>query len=87
MKEIYKLLITASAQKELRKLSKIEAERIIPAIKMLASNPRPHGCKKLVATKNSYRIRIGNYRVLYHIDDFIRVVEVSGIRHRSEAYE
>ena len=87
MSDIYELIITGSAQKEIRKLPKDEVRRILPAIQSLSQNPRPSGCKKLVATKNSYRIRIGNYRVLYIIDDVIRIVEVSGVKHRREAYE
>ncbi|WP_149241445.1 type II toxin-antitoxin system RelE family toxin [Dyadobacter sp. 32] len=87
MKEIYRLFILNSAQKEIRKLPKTEAERIIRIIKLLPSDPRPTGCKKLVSTKSSYRIRIGNYRVLYLVDDIIRIVEVSAVKHRREAYE
>lgn len=87
MKDVYKITISNSAQKEIRKLSQIEAERIIRNIKLLSDEPRPSGCKKLVATKNSYRIRLGNYRVLYSIDDVIRIVEISAVKHRREAYE
>jgi mRNA interferase RelE/StbE len=87
MREIYRLIILNSAQKEIRKLPQAEAERIIRMIKLLPNEPRPSGCKKSVATKNSYRIRIGNYRVLYLIDDVISIVEVSGVKHRREAYE
>lgn len=87
MKEIYRLFILNSAQKEIRKLPKTEAERIIRIIKLLPSDPCPTGCKKLVSTKNSYRIRIGNYRVLYLVDDIIRIVEISAFKHRREAYE
>jgi len=87
MSDIYKLTITGSAQKEIRKLPKVEVQRILPALQSLSQNPRPSGCKKLVGTKDSYRIRIGNYHVLYIIDDEIRIVEVSGVMHRREAYE
>ena len=74
MNEIYELVITSSAQKEIQKLPKTEIQRIVPAIDLLSQNPRPSGCRKLVATKNSYRIRIG-------------IIEVSGVKHRREAYE
>ncbi|MDQ6481741.1 type II toxin-antitoxin system RelE/ParE family toxin [Dyadobacter sp. LHD-138] len=87
MHKVYKLLITNSAQKEIRTLQKTEVQKIIPAIQSLSENPRPSGCKKLVSVKNIYRIRIGNYRVLYSIDDLIRIVEISGVEHRREAYE
>lgn len=87
MNEFYELIITSSAQKDIRKLPKTELPKIVPAINFLSENPRPSGCKKLVATKNTYRIRIGNYLVLYLIDDAIRIIEVSAVKHRREAYE
>ena len=87
MHKIYEVIITSSAQKEIRKLQKIEVQRIIPVIQLLSNDPRPSGCKKLTSTQNIYRIRIGNFRVLYSIDDVIRIVEVSGVRHRRDAYE
>ena len=85
MPKIYEVIITSSAQKEIRKLQKIEVQRIISTIQLLSNEPRPSGCKKLTSTQNIYRI--GNYRVLYSIDDVIRIVEVSGVRHRRDAYE
>ncbi|WP_254412920.1 type II toxin-antitoxin system RelE family toxin [Dyadobacter diqingensis] len=87
MHKVYQLIITNSAQKEIRNLQKTEVQKIIPAIQSLSENPRPPGCKKLVSVNNIYRIRIGNYRVLYSIDDLIRIVEISGVKHRREAYE
>ncbi|WP_374757535.1 type II toxin-antitoxin system RelE family toxin [Dyadobacter arcticus] len=57
------------------------------AIASLSAVPRPSGCKKLVAAKSTYRVRIGNYRVLYLIEDSIRIIEISGVKHRREAYE
>lgn len=87
MPKIYDVTISSSAQREIRKLQKIEVQRIIPAIQLLANDPRPPGCKKLTSTQNIYRIRIGNFRVLYSVDDVVRIVEVSGVRHRRDAYE
>ena len=87
MSKQYTIKITSSAQKEIKKLPPKEIARILPAIQNLAEEPRPSGCKKLVGSKNYYRIRIGDYRVLYMIEDTIRIVEVSGVRHRREAYE
>ncbi|WP_439584395.1 type II toxin-antitoxin system RelE family toxin [Dyadobacter bucti] len=68
-------------------MQKDEIGKILLAIKSLAQNPGPFGFKKLVGIKNSYRIRIGNYRVIYTIEDVVRIVEVSGVRHRREAYD
>jgi mRNA interferase RelE/StbE len=52
----------------------------------LADNPRPPGCRKLVGSKNDWRIRVGDCRVLYEIADAIRVVRVNRVRHRRDAY-
>ncbi|WP_409012464.1 type II toxin-antitoxin system RelE family toxin [Dyadobacter sp. 50-39] len=64
-----------------------KSKKIVPAIRSLANEPRPPGCKKLVDTNNSYRVRVGNYRILYCIEDRVRIVEVSAVKHRREAYE
>jgi mRNA interferase RelE/StbE len=87
MSEQYTIRILSSAQREIKKLPPKEIARIVPAIQKLAENPRPSGCKKLMGNNNHYRIRIGDYRVLYVIEDIIRIVEVAGVRHRREAYE
>ncbi|WAC11202.1 type II toxin-antitoxin system RelE family toxin [Dyadobacter pollutisoli] len=87
MNDVYQVVVTTSAQKEIRSLQKSDLKRVITAIGSLAIDPRSSGCKKLVASKNTYRIRIGNYRVLYFIEDSIRIVEISGVKHRREAYE
>lgn len=56
------------------------------AIRALAINPRPPGCRKLVGSKSDWRIRVGDYRVIYEIADAIRVVRVNRVRHRREVY-
>jgi mRNA interferase RelE/StbE len=53
----------------------------------LADNPRPPGCKKLKGGDKEWRIRVGDYRVVYTIDDAKLLVEVTRIRHRSDVYE
>jgi mRNA interferase RelE/StbE len=60
--------------------------RIIPQIRTLAENPRPSGCRKLTGLKNDWRIRIGEYRVLYEIDERAKAVRIMRVRHRREAY-
>ncbi|GGC03594.1 type II toxin-antitoxin system RelE family toxin [Dyadobacter sediminis] len=87
MNDRYEIIISASAQKEIRKLQKPEIKKIVKSIGFLSSNPRPAGCKKLIGTKNTYRIRVGDYRVLYLIEDKLRIVEIAGIKHHREAYE
>ena len=59
---------------------------MIVAIQALAQNPRPPGCRKLTGSKNDWRIRVGDYRVVYEIADEIRVVRVNRVRHRREVY-
>ena len=60
--------------------------RIIRVLEALADNPRPHGCTKLEGASRLWRLRVGNYRVVYEIDDTARTVDVTIIRHRREAY-
>lgn len=61
--------------------------RIFPRIESLAENPRPAGCKKLRGARDLWRIRIGNYRVVYQVDDAILLVEVRAIGDRKDVYE
>jgi mRNA interferase RelE/StbE len=82
----YEIVFARSARKELQSLSLIVAERILEKIELLSVNPRPSGCKKLRGQPGLWRVRIGEYRVIYSIDDVTRVVDVSVVRHRSEAY-
>lgn len=83
----YQLTIARSASKEFEALPRSVIERIRTRIRALARDPRPHGSKKLRGARNSWRIRIGDWRVLYEIDDEKRIVDISAIRHRSDAYE
>lgn len=83
----YRVVLTASAEKELSKLSSRLIERIVPRLESLASNPRPNGCKKLKGGEREWRIRVGDYRMIYTVDDAGLLVEVTRIRHRSEVYE
>lgn len=83
----YDVALTSSAAKELKKLSSQWIARIVPRLESLASNPRPPGCRKLQGGDREWRIRIGDYRVVYIIDDAKLLVEVTRIRHCSEVYE
>ena len=82
----YEIVLARSARKELQALSHTVAERILEKVELLASNPRPSGCQKLRGHSSLWRIRVGEYRVIYSIDNDKRVVDVSVVRHRSEAY-
>jgi mRNA interferase RelE/StbE len=75
-----------SAIKDLRGIDRQWLPKIISAIEALSENPRPSGCKKLVGSEHTYRIRISDYRVIYDIQDHKLVVYVVRIRHRSDVY-
>jgi len=74
-----------SAEEELRMLPEKDLKRVASRIVDLAVNPRPAGFDE-VSGQDQYRIRQGNYRVVYVIDDVHRVVEIVKIRHRKDAY-
>jgi len=82
----YTVLILPSAQKQLSKLPHAIATRIEDKLLELEHDPRPPGCKKLRG-RDAWRIRIGNYRVLYEINDGQLIVTVITIGHRREVYE
>ena len=81
----YVVRIKRSAEKELDKLPKKLAQAIDAAILRLELEPRPGGSKRLRGS-DAYRIRHGDYRVLYIIDDKTRVVQITAIGHRKEVY-
>ena len=82
----YKITLSKTAQKQLDKFPDNIALPIIQTIKKLASNPRPPGYKKLKA-RDGYRVRQGNYRIIYEIHDHILLVAVIAIGHRKNIYE
>ncbi len=82
----YAIVFARSARKALQALPPTVAERILEKVELLTSNPRPAGCKKLRGHSNLWRLRVGEYRVIYSIDDNNLVVDISIVRHRSEAY-
>jgi mRNA interferase RelE/StbE len=81
----YAVSILRRAQKELGQLSSPSFERVCDAIRSLASNPRPPGCRELVG-REGWRIRVGDYRVIYQIDDPARTVLVLHVGHRRDIY-
>ena len=81
----YKILIKPTAVKELEQTPKKVAQQIVERISSLALHPRPAGCKKL-SGEEKYRVRQGDHRIVYSIDDRSRVIEVVKIGHRREVY-
>jgi mRNA interferase RelE/StbE len=82
----YKVQILRRAQKELAQLPKPEYERIKESIQKLMQDPRPQGCKKMMG-REGWRIRVGNYRVIYEIDDVDQLLTVLHIGHRRDIYK
>jgi mRNA interferase RelE/StbE len=83
----YLVTFARSARKELESLSNPLVQRIFTKIEALGDGPRPSGCKKLRGSEDLWRIRIGDYRVIYSIDDGEKYVDIVAIRHRSLAYD
>ncbi len=83
----YSLELKSSAQKELDALDDALFTRIDRKITALAENPRPAGCKKLKGYRNQWRIRVGDWRVVYIIDDAEARVTITRVAHRGEVYE
>ncbi len=83
----YAITFARSARQELESFDAHIVKRILPKIEWLAKAPRPAGCRKLKGEKNLWRVRIGDYRVVYAIYDDERRVDVIAVRHRSKAYE
>jgi mRNA interferase RelE/StbE len=83
---MYNVSFKKSALKELQKLQNREKLLITKAIKELENDPRPHSCKKLVCEDITYRIRVGNYRVVYNIYENELIVNVIRVRHRKDVY-
>lgn len=81
----YSLRIKKSAEKELRSVPKTDLARLVHRIQALAANPRPHGCEKL-SGEDRYRVRQGDWRAVYSIDDASRIVEIVKVGHRREVY-
>lgn len=83
---MYEILLEQAAERDLKKLPADVFKRIIPTTKDLAKNPKPARSRKLTGSKNDWRIRVGDYRILYEIDARAKIVKVMRIRHRKDAY-
>ncbi len=82
----YKLELTNTTQKNLKKLDTKTLKRLLPKIESLKENPFPVGAKKLV-TRNAYRIRVGDYRVIYDLHEDLVLVKILKIGHRKDIYK
>lgn len=84
----YKIIIGKSALKQLENVPTRDKRRIVVQIDALANNPRPAGVKKLKAVSGElYRIRVGNYRVVYAVEDKVKIVDIRQIGNCKDIYE
>jgi mRNA interferase RelE/StbE len=83
---LFKLQWRSSTKKDLRKLPQQEVVRIIAAAEALAADPFPNGCEKLSGAERTYRMRIGDYRLVYEVIVANQIVEVQRVRHRKDGY-
>lgn len=75
-----------STRKDIRSLPRQEVARIVAAVTQLANDPLPHGSQKLSGSARTYRIRVGDYRVVYEVFSDSHIVEVQRVRHRKDVY-
>jgi mRNA interferase RelE/StbE len=83
---VYEVYLERSAENDLKRLPTCIFHRIIPQIKGLAESPRPSGCRKIAGSKNDWRIRIGDCRIIYEIHEKAKAVRIMRVRHRREVY-
>ena len=82
----YAIIFARSARKEIESFDEKIVNRIFSRIEALSKDPRPSGCRKLVGNKYLWRIRIGDYRVVYAIYDDKLIVDIISVRHRKDVY-
>jgi mRNA interferase RelE/StbE len=83
----YVVEVKPSARKELEGLPNSVLARAVHKMESLGENPRPAGCKKLKGYRDQWRVRVGDWRVVYTIDDGAKLVSVTRIAHRREVYD
>ncbi|MBI2985659.1 MAG: type II toxin-antitoxin system RelE/ParE family toxin [Deltaproteobacteria bacterium] len=82
----YRLVLRPAAQRDLAGLPRAILGRVERAIERLRENPHPPGCRKLSGFENEWRVRVGDYRILYIVDDAQQEVRIARIAHRREVY-
>jgi len=86
LKTSYRVEVSATAEKQIKNLQRDDQERVLRAIVLLAHDPRPQGCRKLKGYENTYRIRLGVFRIIYCIDDERLMVVIIKVGHRKHVY-
>ena len=83
----YRVEFTSAAARQVKKLPRPNRDKVLSAIARLGDDPRPRGATKLVGEQSAWRLRIGDYRVIYDVVDAILTVTVVRAAHRREAYD
>jgi mRNA interferase RelE/StbE len=83
----YRIEVAPAALRQLRKLDRAAQRRVQAAIELLATEPRPSGAKKLVDGNGEWRVRTGDYRIVYEIQDNVLLILVAAVGHRRDIYE
>jgi mRNA interferase RelE/StbE len=83
---VYEILTEGNAERDLKKLPAEAFHRIVAHLKALSVEPRPMGCRKITGSKSDWRIRVGEYRIIYEIDDRAETIKIMRVRHRREVY-
>ena len=87
MTELYSIFWKNSAEKDIKKIDRKYIPKILDEIESLSINPFPIQSKKLYRSDRTYRLRIGNYRVIYQVDMKEKIIIIFHVRHRKEAYK
>jgi mRNA interferase RelE/StbE len=82
----FNISFRASVAKDFKRLDRLAANRIMKAIEALQKEPFPSSAKKLVGSEHTFRIRVGDYRVIYSLDRQAREIEILRVRHRKDVY-
>lgn len=84
--QVYRVAFSAAARKQLARLDRTAQTRILKAVSLLATHPRPTAARKLAGQEHLWRIRTGDYRVIYRIEDSTLVIAIATVGHRSSVY-
>ena len=82
----YRVVIRPSAERDLARIDPSHRRRLAAKIDALTQNPRPNGCVKLTGSAALWRVRVGDYRIVYSISDVVQIVEIIHVAHRREIY-
>jgi mRNA interferase RelE/StbE len=83
---VFRIEWKKSTRKDLRKLPRAAVDRIVEAVENLAEDPFPHGVEKLSGSEHAYRIRLGDYRIVYEVVAELKLIEIQRVRHRKDVY-